>query len=168
MRATLPKKMSETTKAERKESSDKINAAYAAYGTQRDRLLKQGEDAADLADSLEIAYTQALAAYLPTPEAQARLQALSEAYHKAVSAAEKSNKAASGFASLRKKAKEALDAIRICEPTIPLRMWEDRVFGVNTITTYTNGHREYGLHEAMLNADAAYAKALALAAEAKG
>jgi hypothetical protein len=44
-------------------------------------------------------------------------------------------------------------------------MREERVFNVMKVTVYTNGNLNYGLHETMLKADTAYAKALALAAE---
>jgi hypothetical protein len=161
----LCKKMSETTKAERKESVDKINAASVSYGIQRERLLKQAAAATDLADSLESAYTRALAVYLPTPEAQTRLQALAEAYNEAVRAADKSNSAASGFKSLQRAAKEEVATIQAAEATLPLGMREHRVFNVMKVIVYTNGNLNYGLHETMLKADQAYAKALALAAE---
>jgi len=159
------KKMSETTKAERQASVAKINLAYAAYEAQRKRLLKQGEDAADLADSVEAAYTRALAVYLPTLEAQTRLQTLAEAYNEAVLAADKSNSAASGFGSLQQVAKESVANIQVSEPTLPLGMREERVFAVMKVTCYTNGNLNYGIHETMLKADTAYAKAVALAAE---
>jgi hypothetical protein len=44
-------------------------------------------------------------------------------------------------------------------------MREHRVFNVMKVIVYTNGNLNYGLHETMLKADQAYAKALALAAE---
>jgi len=159
------KKMSETTKSERDKSAAKINLAYAAYGAQRERLLKQAEAATDLADSVEAAYTRALAVYLPTLEAQARLQTLAEAYNEAVRAADLSNSAASGFGSLQQVAKESLADIRVSEPTLPLGMREERVFNVMKVEVYTNGNLDYGIHETMLKADQAYAKAVALAAE---
>ena len=159
------KPMAESTKAERKESLARIKVALAAYGAQRDRLLKQAAQAEALTDTLNLAYTVALAAYLPTPEAAARLQALAEAYNEAVGAADKSISAAGGFNKLIERARENVAAIEAAEPTLPLVMREDRVFNVMKVTVYTNGNLNYGLHEAMLKADFAYTRALALAAE---
>ena len=76
-----------------------------------------------------------------------------------------SNSAASGFGSLQGVAKESVADIQAAEPTLPLGMREERVFNVMKVTVYTNGNLNYGLHETMLKADTAYAKALALAAE---
>lgn len=159
------KRMAESTKAERKESLDRITVALAAYGAQQERLLKQAQDAKALADTLNLAYTVALAAYLPTTEAQARLQNLVEAYNMAVRAADKSSEAASGFGKLQDCARQESAAIKAVELTLPLVMREDRVFNVMKVTVYTNGELNYGLHETMLKADTAYAKAVALAAE---
>lgn len=158
------KRMAESTKAERKESLARITVALAAYGAQRDRLLKQAEDAKALADILNLAYTVALAAYLPTPEAAAGLQAFAEAYNEAVRAVDKSSVAAAGFGKLIERARENFAAIETVEPTLPLVMREDRVFNVMKVTVYTNGELNYGIHETMLKADTAYAKAVALAA----
>lgn len=163
----LDKAMKDTTKAERKESIDRMEVALSVYQKQEKRLRQQAQDAKVLAEALALDYTVALGAYLPTPEAQQKLQLLTKAYNNALYAEQKSEEAASGFVRLQRVTTDSIASIKAVHLTVGLDHYEDRVFAVNRASHYTNGETTYGLHETMLKADDAYNKAVALAAKGR-